>query len=55
MAGHVTSSWLLNADMNMMFFVCVFLLHRLNEDTFTLDEVTDMIDGLLTVVRGEVC
>ena len=27
---------------------------RLIEDTFTLDEVTDMLDGLLAVVRGDV-
>ncbi len=30
-------------------FVC-----RLVEDTFTVDEVTEMLDGLLSVVRGEV-
>lgn len=29
-------------------------LHRLVEDTYTLDEVTDMLDGLCAVVRGEV-
>ena len=28
--------------------------HRLNEDTFTIDEVEEMLDGLLAVVRGEV-
>jgi Leucine zipper len=27
---------------------------RLTEDTYTVDEVNDMIDGLLTSVRGEV-
>ena len=27
---------------------------RLNEDTFTIDEVEEMLDGLLSVVRGEV-
>lgn len=27
---------------------------RLCEDTFTIDEVTDLLDGLLTVVRAEV-
>jgi leucine zipper transcription factor-like protein 1 len=27
---------------------------RLTEDTFTVDEVNDMLDGLLSVVRGEV-
>ena len=27
---------------------------RLVEDTFTIDEVTEMLDGLLEVVRGEV-
>lgn len=27
---------------------------RLYEDTYTADEVTEMLDGLLTVVRGEV-
>ncbi|KAF6022916.1 LZTFL1 [Bugula neritina] len=27
---------------------------RLFEDTYTVDEVTEMLDGLLTVVRGEV-
>ena len=27
---------------------------RLIEDTFTIDEVTEMLDGLLSVVRGEV-
>ena len=30
------------------------MLFRLTEDTFTVDEVDDMLDGLLTVVRGEV-
>lgn len=30
------------------------MLHRLVEDTYTLDEVTDMLDGLCAVVRGEV-
>ena len=29
-------------------------LHRLTEDTFTADEVTEMLDGLEAVVRGEV-
>ena len=28
--------------------------NRLNEDTFTIDEVEEMLDGLLAVVRGEV-
>lgn len=27
---------------------------RLNDETFTIDEVTEMLDGLLTVVRSEV-
>ena len=27
---------------------------RLTDDTFTVDEVTDMLDGLLSVVRSEV-
>ena len=27
---------------------------RLDETTYTIDEVTDMLDGLLAVVRGEV-
>ena len=27
---------------------------RLTEDTYTIDEVTDLLDGLVTVVRGEV-
>lgn len=27
---------------------------RLCEDTFTIDEVEDMLDGLLVVIRGEV-
>nr|KAG5707116.1 hypothetical protein BaRGS_011827 [Batillaria attramentaria] len=28
--------------------------HRLTDETFTIDEVTEMLDGLLTVVRSEV-
>jgi len=34
----------------------LFLLYidRLTDDTFTLDEVNEMLDSLLTVVRGEV-
>ncbi len=27
---------------------------RLNEETFTIDEVEEMLNGLLSVVRGEV-
>ena len=30
------------------------LFCRLVEDTFTIDEVTEMLDGLLSVVRSEV-
>ena len=33
--------------------LCPFFV-RLVEDTYTLDEVTDMLDGLCSVVRGEV-
>ena len=33
---------------------CSILPFRLNEDTFTIDEVKEMLDGLLSVVRGEV-
>ena len=33
----------------MMIYFC-----SLVEDTFTVDEVEEMLDGLLTVVRGEV-
>ena len=32
----------------------ISLKFRLNEDTFTVDEVEEMLDGLLSVVRGEV-
>lgn len=32
----------------------VTFLYRLVEDTFTVDEVREMLDGLQTVVRGEV-
>lgn len=30
------------------------LKNRLDETTYTIDEVTEMLDGLLSVVRGEV-
>ena len=30
------------------------IFYRLVEDTFTIDEVTEMLDGLLSVVRSEV-
>ena len=30
------------------------LCGRLNEETFTIDEVEEMLNGLLSVVRGEV-
>ena len=29
-------------------------INRLDETTYTIDEVTEMLDGLLSVVRGEV-
>ena len=32
----------------------IIIHYRLIEDTFTIDEVTEMLDGLLSVVRGEV-
>lgn len=34
--------------------VLVFCCRRLTEDTFTLDEVTEMLDSLHTIVRGDV-
>jgi len=34
--------------------VTLFVLNRLTEVTFTADEVNDMLDGLLEVLRGEV-
>ena len=34
--------------------VFFFYYCRLVDDTYTLDEVTDMLDGLCAVVRGEV-
>ena len=53
---------------NIVCNLCDFLLHkvqsimvlflkkinRLDETTYTIDEVTEMLDGLLSVVRGEV-
>lgn len=35
-------------------YICVTFAWRLVEDTFTVDEVREMLDGLQTVVRGEV-
>ena len=32
----------------------IIAFFRLDETTYTIDEVTDMLDGLLAVVRGEV-
>lgn len=32
----------------------MFLFSRLYEETYTIDEVTDMLDDLLTVCRSEV-
>lgn len=40
----------------LFFFITSFVVFtcRLNEDTYTLDEVEEMIDGLQTVVRSSV-
>ena len=32
----------------------VLYIDRLTDDTFTIDEVNEMLDSLLSVVRGEV-
>jgi len=32
----------------------VLYIVRLTDDTFTIDEVNEMLDGLLSVVRGEI-
>jgi len=32
----------------------VLYVNRLTDDTFTIDEVNEMLDSLLSVVRGEV-
>jgi len=34
--------------------LCVLNVDRLTDDTFTIDEVNEMLDSLLSVVRGEV-
>ena len=35
-------------------FCIVIVLYRLVEDTYTLDEITDMLDGLCAVIKAEV-
>lgn len=35
-------------------FKCYFWPERLMEETYTVDEVADMLDGLQILVRGEV-
>ena len=37
-----------------MFILTFIVYYRLTDETFTIDEVTEILDGLLTIVRGEV-
>ena len=52
-ANNVLNDTILKYWLNSKLFSCI-LCCRLDESTYTIDEVTDMLDGLLSVVRSEV-
>lgn len=55
--NHLTFNVKIKVSLCQIVCVCVFslsLFARLVEETYTADEVSDMLEGLQAVVRGEV-